>query len=76
MDQPESVLDIVTAIIANSDRPEIRPVILDEAPHEIQARYLSSEKAGRLLGWEPAHTLEDSLAETFAWYKAFLTHES
>jgi CDP-glucose 4,6-dehydratase len=75
MDQPKSVLDIVTAIIASSDRPEIRPVILDEAPNEIQAQYLSSEKAGRVLGWEPAHTLEDALAKTFAWYKAFLTDE-
>jgi nucleoside-diphosphate-sugar epimerase len=47
-------------------------VILDQAPNEIQAQYLSSAKAGRLLGWEPAYSLEDALVETLAWYKAFL----
>ena len=75
MDQPKSVLEIVKAVIATSDHPEIKPVILDEAPNEIQAQYLSSAKAGRLLGWEPAHTLEDALTKTYAWYKAFLAHE-
>jgi len=75
MDQPKSVLEIVKAIIATSDHPEIEPVILGEAPNEIKAQYLSSAKARRLLGWEPAHTLENALAKTYAWYKAFLTHE-
>jgi CDP-glucose 4,6-dehydratase len=72
MDQPKSVLEMVQAIIAASDYPEIEPIILDEAPNEIQAQYLSSAKARRLLGWEPAFTLEEALAETFVWYKAFL----
>jgi CDP-glucose 4,6-dehydratase len=71
MDQPKSVLEIVKAIIAASDHPEIEPIILNEAPNEIQEQYLSSEKAGRLLGWEPAFSLEQALAETLAWYKAF-----
>jgi CDP-glucose 4,6-dehydratase len=71
MDQPKSVLEIVKAIIAASDHPEIEPIILNEAPNEIQEQYLSSEKAGNLLGWEPAFSLEQALTETLAWYKAF-----
>lgn len=76
MDQPKTVLQIVQAIIAASDYPEIEPIILDEAPNEIQEQYLSSEKAGRVLGWEPTFTLEQALRETLAWYKAFLKRES
>jgi CDP-glucose 4,6-dehydratase len=72
MDQPKSVLEVVQAIIAASDHPELEPVVLDEAPNEIQEQYLSSEKAGRLLGWEPAYSLEEALGETYTWYKAFL----
>ncbi len=76
MDNPQSALDIVQAIIAISDAPHIQPIILNEAPNEIQAQYLSSEKAKRLLGWEPAFTLEEALGETLAWYKAFLQRET
>lgn len=72
MDDPKSVLEIVQAIIAISDHPEIEAVILNEAPNEIPAQYLSSDKAGRVLGWEPAFTLEQALSQTLAWYKEFL----
>ncbi len=73
MGQPQSVLETVRAIIAISDVPQIEPVILGEAPNEIQAHYLSSAKARRLLGWEPAYTFEEGLRETLAWYKEFLS---
>jgi len=76
MDAPQTVLDIVRAIIAISDHPELEPCILNEASNEIQAQYLSSDKAGRLLGWEPAHTLSEALQETLAWYRAFLKRET
>jgi CDP-glucose 4,6-dehydratase len=40
--------------------------------HEIQDQYLSSEKVGRVLGWEPQYSLESGLEETMAWYKDYL----
>ena len=67
-----TILETVRAIITISDAPEIEPVILGEAPNEIQAHYLSSAKAQRLLGWEPAYTFKEGLSETLAWYKEFL----
>ncbi len=72
MDDPKSVIEIVRAIIAISDHPDIQPTILNEAPNEIEAQYLSSAKAGRLLGWEPAYSLPAALGQTLAWYQAFL----
>jgi len=72
MDNPKSVLKIVEAIIAVSEHPELEPVVLGDAPHEIQAQYLDSTKARRMLGWTPYYSLEEGLRETLRWYREFL----
>lgn len=72
MDDPKSAREMVEAIIAISDRPDLRPVILNEATHEIHKQYLSSEKARRVLGWQPKYTLEQGLRRTLAWYREYL----
>jgi CDP-glucose 4,6-dehydratase len=72
MDNPKSVLEIVQTIIVVSDHPELKPVVLDEAPNEIQAQYLDSSKARRVLGWAPRYSLEEGLREALEWYREFL----
>ena len=72
LDQPKSALEIVERIIALSPHPELTPIIKGEAVHEIQDQYLNSEKARRLLGWQPAHTLDEGLLETMRWYADYL----
>jgi CDP-glucose 4,6-dehydratase len=72
MDNPKSVLEMAQAIIAVSDHPELVPVVLANAPHEIQAQYLDSSKARRVLGWTPRYSLEERLRETLEWYREFL----
>jgi CDP-glucose 4,6-dehydratase len=72
MDDPKSALEMVEAIIAISDRPDLKPIILNEASHEIQKQYLASDKARRILGWRPAFTLEEGLRRTLAWYAEYL----
>ncbi|HEU4364540.1 MAG TPA: GDP-mannose 4,6-dehydratase [Candidatus Krumholzibacteria bacterium] len=72
VDRPITVLEMVSAIIRLSDHPHLEPVILNEARNEIQEQYLSSEKAGRVLGWKAQYSLEESLRETMAWYREFL----
>jgi len=72
MDNPKSVLETVQTIIAVSDHPELEPVVLADAPNEIQAQYLDSRKAHRVLGWAPRYSLEEGLRETLAWYREFL----
>jgi CDP-glucose 4,6-dehydratase len=72
MDDPKSARAMVEAIIAISDRPNLKPVILNEATHEIHKQYLSSEKARRVLGWQPKHSIEEGLRRTMAWYREYL----
>jgi len=76
IDDPQSVLDVVEAIIAVSDQPSLEPVILGDAPNEIQAQYLDSSRAKRVLGWQPAYTLEEGLRETFTWYREFFAGQA
>ena len=66
-----TVLELVrkiTALMGSS----VEPTVLGEAKHEIPHQYLSARKAARTLGWTPAYTLDEGLAETIAWYRAFL----
>jgi len=72
MDEPKSVLEMVQAIIAVSDYPELEPVVLADAPNELQAQYLDSHKARRVLGWAPRYSFEQGLRETLEWYREFL----
>jgi CDP-glucose 4,6-dehydratase len=73
MDDPKSVLEIVQAIIAISDHLELEPVVLGHAPNEIQAQYLDSSKARRVLGWIPRYSLKEGLREALEWYRELLT---
>jgi CDP-glucose 4,6-dehydratase len=72
MDKPTSVLEMVQAIVAVSDRPDLEPVVLDDAPNEIPAQYMDSSKARRLLDWAPRYSLQEGLRETFEWYRGIL----
>lgn len=49
------------------------PVIVDDAVGEIPEQHLSARKARELLGWEPAYSLEQGLAETVEYYRDLLT---
>jgi CDP-glucose 4,6-dehydratase len=71
MDDPKTVLEIAQAIIAISDYPDLKPVVLNQASHEIAKQYLASEKAHRLLGWRAQHSLDQGLRKTLAWYREF-----
>ena len=52
---------------------ELEPDIRNEASNEIRHQYLSAAKARTMLGWAPLFTLEQGLACTIEWYRAFLT---
>jgi CDP-glucose 4,6-dehydratase len=72
---PESrvtVIDITRMMLKLMGRPDLEPVILDQVTAEIKDQYLDASKARRMLTWTPRFTLEQGLAETIRWYRAFL----
>jgi CDP-glucose 4,6-dehydratase len=67
--EPKSVLEIVALILAAAGRPELVPVVQNQATNEIEKQYLDCTKARRVLAWKPAFTLEQGLARALAWYR-------
>jgi len=70
-DDPKTVLEIMQAALDAAGRPDLKPIILGEAKHEIQDQYLDATKAKEMLGWTSRYTLEAGLRETAAWYREF-----
>ena len=50
----------------------LEPKILNEAKNEIDRQYLSSKKAGDILGWKASYEVSAALPETVDWYRNFL----
>lgn len=73
--EPCSVLGLTRKILELMGRDDLRPVVLNESKGEILHQYLSSRKARKLLGWEPAASLDAGLTETIAWYKEYFARE-
>ena len=69
-----NVLDLTRRILAIMKREDLEPVILNEVSNEIQDQYLSAAKARERLGWKPRFGLDDAIAETVDWYRAFFAN--
>jgi CDP-glucose 4,6-dehydratase len=69
---PLSVLEVVRAVLARMKKPDLAPIILNEASHEITRQYLDCAKARRMMDWHPAFTFEQGLDEAIAWYGDWL----
>jgi len=67
-----SVIEIVNIIRRLMGREDLEPVVLNRVKAEIKDQYLASEKARKLLAWEPRYCLEEGLQETIVWYEEFL----
>lgn len=69
-EQPAAVLDITRRILTLMKTP-LEPVIQHQAPNEILRQHLDASKARRRLKWKPAFDLDEGLARTIDWYRAF-----
>lgn len=70
--KPYNVIEVVEMILTVMGKKDLGFVIQNRVKDEIHDQYLSGEKAGRLLGWQPKHSLEEGLKKTVPWYEALL----
>lgn len=68
--EPVPVLDLTLRILRLAGRSDLVPIVQNTSHGEIQAQYLSSDRANEALGWRPAATLDQRLGETIDWYRA------
>jgi len=66
-----TVIELVERLLALM-KSDLKPDIRNEATNEIRNQYLSAEKARRVLGWQPAFSLDEGLRRTIDWYRALL----
>jgi CDP-glucose 4,6-dehydratase len=67
---PLSVTEIVRLILEQAGDPPLSPRILGDGDlSEIQAQYLDSSKALRVLGWRPTTPISIGLGRTLDWYR-------
>lgn len=72
---PLTSLDLVRRILALMGS-DLEPDVRGEPADEIRAQVLSAEKARRVLGWRPLHTLDDGLRTTIDWYRDHLRDDA
>ncbi|MCI0336870.1 MAG: GDP-mannose 4,6-dehydratase [Acidobacteria bacterium] len=71
--EPITMLDLVELIIKLSGKTLEPNVMLQrKIEHEIDAQYLSAEKAHQQLGWRAEVNLDEGLLRTIGWYRAHL----
>jgi CDP-glucose 4,6-dehydratase len=70
---PVQMLDLVRRIIRLAGKPlEPRVMLQQKIEREIDAQYLSAEKAAARLGWRAEVGLEEGLRRTIEWYRVHL----
>lgn len=74
-ENPRTVLEIVELLSGIMEKPELLPIILNEATHEIPKQYLSCVKAKQILGWSPSYNISKALEETVDWYKDYFASQ-
>jgi CDP-glucose 4,6-dehydratase len=51
---------------------QLQPEVQQDCPDRLDNLYTSSEKARRILGWRPRHTVEEAVITSVRWYRGFL----
>jgi len=63
--------ELVEALIrVTGAEVRVRPGAFEQRPWDTSSWVADPSKAARLLGWRPAHTLEQGLEKTFDWFRS------
>jgi CDP-glucose 4,6-dehydratase len=73
-----TTLEVVEKLIAlwnDSEPVQIEYDSSQQKLHEAHSLHLNWDKAASLLNWRPVYTIDEALAATVNWYKAYQKHE-
>jgi CDP-glucose 4,6-dehydratase len=73
-----TTLEVVEKLTALWGGSQPVPVEYDRSQqklHEAHSLHLSWDKAASLLNWRPVYTIDEALAETVKWYRAYQQDE-
>lgn len=70
--EPLTVLELVRRIIRVSGKSHLEPDVQGTSWGEIKHQYLDATRANSELGWEPDHSMDEALQQTYEWYKSYL----
>jgi CDP-glucose 4,6-dehydratase len=76
LEERTTVLDITRAILEAVGRPDLQPVILDQAKAEIPDQALDASKARQRLGWAARYPVPEGLRRTVLWYRSFFSRSA
>lgn len=65
-DEPITVRDMMLTVLRVAGRADLAPVEPKQPPEHPEREHLSNRKAADILGWRPAHSLEDGLKRAVA----------
>ncbi len=68
-----TVKDVVQKVLKVMNRPDLEPVIENQASNEIPVQCLNSDKAHSQLGWKPKFGFDEGLKTTVDWYRSILS---
>ena len=66
-----TALEMMQAVLSAMGSESLQPVVLGTATGEIKHQYLDSSRARAELDWAPRFSLEEGLARTVDWYRAY-----
>jgi len=66
-----TILELVEEILKLMGS-DLAPEVKSQNKQEIRSQYLSGEKARRVLGWAPSHSMAEGLQATIEWYQNYL----
>lgn len=75
-EMPISVLELVDKILTLCKKEFLKPIIKNEATHEIKEQYLDCGKIKNILNWKYEYDLDGGLEETMRWYYKFFDSNS